>query len=75
VWSFTVIHAPTLPAFADQTPYEAAVVRLDEGVFTVTNIVDARPGECAVGDRVELAITEVEPGLWLPLFRLHRSAG
>ena len=75
VWSFTVIHPPTLPAFADRTPYEAAVVRLDEGVFTVTNVVDAQPGESSVGDRVELAITEVEPGLWVPLFRRHRSAG
>lgn len=67
-----MIHPPTLPAFADRTPYGAAVVRLDEGVFTVTNIVDAVPGELTVGDRVELAITEVEPGLFLPLFRRSR---
>jgi uncharacterized protein len=72
VWSATVIHPPTLPAFADRTPYEAAVVRLDEGVFTVTNIVDAQPGECSVGDRVELVVTEIEPGFWLPLFRRRR---
>ena len=72
VWTLTVIHPPTLPAFADRTPYGAAVVRLDEGVFTVTNIVDTPPDEVAVGDRVELAVTEVEPGLSLPLFRRVR---
>lgn len=69
VWSFTVIHPPTLPAFADRTPYAAAVVRLDEGVFAVTSIIETAPRDLAVGTRVELAITEVEPGLWLPLFR------
>jgi uncharacterized OB-fold protein len=72
VWSFTVIHPPTLPAFADRTPYAAAVVRLDEGVFTVTSIVDILPRDLIVGARVELAITEVEPGFWLPLFRRSR---
>jgi uncharacterized protein len=69
VWSCTVIHPPTLPAFADRTPYAAVVVRLDEGVFLVSNIVDCLVDDIAVGMRVELAITEVEPGLVLPLFR------
>lgn len=69
VWSFTVIHPPTLPAFAGRTPYAAAVIRLDEGVFLVSNVVDCPLDEIAIGARVELAITEVEEGLNLPLFR------
>jgi uncharacterized OB-fold protein len=69
VWSFTVIHPPTLPAFADRTPYAAVVVRLDEGVFLVSNLVDAPVDEIAIGTRVELAITQVEADLALPLFR------
>lgn len=69
VWSFTVIHPPTLPAFADRTPYAAVVVRLDEGVFLVTNLLDCPLDEIAVGVRVELVIREVEEGFFLPLFR------
>ena len=69
VWSFTVIHPPTLPAFADRTPYGAVVVRLDEGVFLVSALVDCPSDELAVGTRVELAITEVDADLALPLFR------
>jgi hypothetical protein len=69
VWSFTVIHPPTLPAFRARTPYAAVVVRLDEGVFLVSNLVDGDTDTIEVGRRVELAITEVEPGLRLPLFR------
>jgi uncharacterized OB-fold protein len=73
VWSFTVIHPPTLPAFADRTPYAAVVVRLDEGVFLVSNLVDAPVDEIAIGTRVELAVTQVEADLALPLFR--RASG
>ena len=75
VWSFTVVHAPTLPAFADRTPYGAVVVRLDEGVFLVSNLVDCPIEELAVGARVELTLTRVVAGthagddLVLPLFR------
>ena len=69
VWSFTVIHPPTLPAFADRTPYAAVVVRLDEGVFLVSNLVDCPIDEIAIGTRVDLAITRVDDDLALPLFR------
>jgi len=75
VWSFTVIHPPTLPAFADRTPYNAVVVRLDEGVFLVSNLIECPIAELAVGVRVELALTRVVAGsdtdddLVLPLFR------
>ena len=72
IWASTVIHPPTLPAFASRTPYAAVVVRLVEGVFLVSNIVDCRPDDIAVGMQVEVAITEVEPGLLLPLFRAAR---
>jgi uncharacterized protein len=72
VWTFTVIHPPTLPAFADRTPYGAVVVRLDEDVFMVSNLVDVAIDDLVVGTRVELAITEVEDGLRLPLFRVAR---
>jgi uncharacterized OB-fold protein len=69
VWSFTVIHPPTLPAFADRTPYGAVVVRLDEGVFLVSEIVDCPIEELAVGTRVEVAVHEVDRDLALPRFR------
>jgi uncharacterized OB-fold protein len=69
VWARTVIHPPTLPAFASRTPYAAVVVRLDEGVFLVTNVVDRGPDDVTVGMRVEVTITAVEPDLHLPLVR------
>jgi uncharacterized OB-fold protein len=67
-----VIHPPTLPAFAARTPYGAVVVRLEEGVFLVGNVVDCPPDDLAVGMTVEVTIIEVAEGLRLPLFRSSR---
>jgi uncharacterized OB-fold protein len=72
VWAFTVIHPPTLAAFASRTPYGTVVVRLQEGVFLVGNVVDCPPEDLAVGMPVEVTIAEVEAGLRLPLFRASR---
>jgi uncharacterized OB-fold protein len=75
VWSYTIVHPPTLPGFADRVPYGAVVVRLDVGVFLVSNLVDCPVEELAVGTRVELAPTRVVAGpetgddVVLPLFR------
>lgn len=72
VWATTVIHPPTLPAFASRTPYGAVVVRLEEGVFLVGNVVDCPTAEVGIGMPVDATITEVEEGLRLPLFRQVR---
>jgi chromosome partitioning protein len=37
--SWTICHPPVLPGYADRPPYTAVVVRLDEGVFLVSNRV------------------------------------
>jgi uncharacterized OB-fold protein len=69
VWASTVVHPPTLPAFASRAPYNAVVVRLEEGVFMVGNILDGAPEDLAVGIPVEMTIVAVEPDLHLPQFR------
>ncbi|MBM3671799.1 MAG: Zn-ribbon domain-containing OB-fold protein [Actinobacteria bacterium] len=70
IWARTVIHPPTLPAFTERTPYCAVVVRLDEGVFMVSTIVDRNPDDVVVAAPVELVLTEVERDLVLPLARV-----
>jgi uncharacterized protein len=70
VWARTVIHPPTLPAFTSRTPYAAVVVRLEEDVYMVSTVVDRGADDVEIGMPVELVITEVEPGLRLPLFRI-----
>jgi uncharacterized protein len=60
--TFTICHPPVLPAFADRVPYVAAVVRLAEGPFLVTNIVDPVPEPLVIGAPCRLSPTSVASG-------------
>jgi uncharacterized OB-fold protein len=64
--SFTICHPPVLPAYTDRVPYNVIVVRLDEGPYLVSNLIDADP---AVGLRVTVTFTDIDDGLTLPQFR------
>lgn len=69
VASYTVIHPPVLPAFADRAPYNAVVVELDEGPFMVSNLVDVADDDLAAGLRVEVTFVDLDADLTLPQFR------
>ena len=71
VFSYTIVHHPTHPALKSAVPFNIAVVHLDEAddVRLVSNVIDAAPGEMAVGLRVTLAWDEIENGMFLPRFR------
>ncbi len=71
IWSFTIIHPPVLPAFTSITPYNAVVVRLEEGPFLVSNLIDI--GTVAVGAAVELVLERIDDDLTLPRFRPART--
>ncbi len=69
LWSFTTIHPPTLPAFADRVPYTAIVVRLEEGPFLVSTLVGDAAAAARIGSPVEVVFERVDDTLTLPLFR------
>jgi hypothetical protein len=73
VWSSTVVHGPTLPAFEALTPYNAIVVRLAEGPFLVSNLI-GEPADVEIGAPVELVLDPIDGELTLPRFRLARAA-
>lgn len=70
VHTWTVIHGPTLPAFADQTPYAAGVVRLDEGVFMVGQIRGCDPHAVRDGMKVRVEFDDVADDVALPHWRV-----
>lgn len=45
LYTYGVMHQKYHPAFADATPYNYALVELDEGPRLITNIVDCEPDE------------------------------
>lgn len=68
IHSFVVVHQPRLPGF--QYPLSIVLVELEEGVRIVANMIDAAPGDVAIGRAVIADFIEVEPGYVLPAFRL-----
>lgn len=67
LYSFTVVHRPP-PGFAD-APYVVGLVDLEEGPRMMTRLLDARPEQASVGQKVEVLICGEPP---LPYFRPSR---
>jgi uncharacterized OB-fold protein len=63
---------PQTPAF--EVPYVIAVVRLDEGVEMLTNLIDVTPEQVSIGARVRVAFTDVAEHMTLPFFTLLDDA-
>jgi uncharacterized protein len=71
IFSFTIVHHAH-PMARDVAPYNVALIEFAErdGVRLVSNVMDAAPGELAIGRKVELAWEQDSGGQWLPRFRL-----
>jgi uncharacterized protein len=69
VHTYTICHPPVLPAFADDVPYNAVVVQLEEGPFMVSNLVDCANDDITVGMPVEVTFADIDDELTIPQFR------
>ncbi|MBI3785073.1 MAG: OB-fold domain-containing protein [Deltaproteobacteria bacterium] len=69
LYTFTIVHGPTLAAFAAHAPYNVAVVQLDEGPYLVTNIVEYNGTPLRIGLPVEVVFNDVDATISLPKFR------
>lgn len=69
VHTFTIVHRPTLPAFAERLPYNVVVVRLDEGPYMVSNLVDCPAEAIRIGLPVEVVFEPLTADITLPRFR------
>lgn len=74
VVSWVVFHVAFDPRFKDRTPYNVALVDLDEGPRLVTNIIGIPDDEDLVGRRVVLCFEE-DMGRKLPRFGLADGIG
>jgi len=71
IYSLTVQVAGPPSGFADRLPYVLAVIRLDEGVQLMSNIVGDNRETARIGDRVTVDFETAEDGeTVLPVFRL-----
>lgn len=69
VWSYIVMHQLYYPAFADDIPYNVAVIRSDEGPKFVTNLVGVKNEDIRVEMPVEVVFEDADEDLTLPKWR------
>lgn len=73
VYTWTVVHGPTLPAFAGAVPYNVVDVLLDEGVHFVSQVLDCPSEALRAGLPVTAVFVPVTDEITLVKFR-RRSA-
>jgi uncharacterized protein len=74
VHTYTVLHRPYHPAFADEVPYNVSVIELDEGPLLLSNVVGQPLEELAIDQRVRVVFAPVCDGVALPKFEPEVTA-
>ena len=69
LFTFAVMHQLYHPAFADDIPYNVAMVELEEGPRLQSNVVGVPNDELTVGMALEVTFEQVADGVSLPRFR------
>ena len=69
VYSYVVVHHPIPAAFRGRSPYNVALVELEEGVRMVSNVQGLPATEVRIGLPVRLDFERCDEELTLPVFR------
>ena len=69
LYSWTVIHGPTLPAFEAELPYIVGDVLLDEGLHFQSRIAECRPEALRAGLELEAIFVSASEDITLVQFR------
>lgn len=68
IYSYTVVEANAPSAFIEDIPYVVAVIRLEEGVQMLSNVVDCDPYTLRCDQPVEVKFTALNDRFTLPCF-------
>jgi len=69
IYSFTVVHSNAPSAFVADLPYVVAVIRLEEGVQMLSNVVQCDPTQLQCDQAVEVVFEPLNESFTLPKFR------
>ncbi len=69
IYTWTVVHGPTLPAFVDELPYIVIDVQLDEGPHMIGRLRGCTVADVRAGRRVEVVFEPGADGLALISWR------
>ena len=69
IYSYTVIHQNKSPEFGNDTPYNVAIVQLEEGPRLMSNIVEVASGDLRVDLPVTVVFDAVSETISVPRFK------
>jgi len=69
VWSWVIFHQAFYPGYADDVPYNTAIIELAEGPKLHTNVIGCSNEEISIGLPVEVVFEKVDEEVTLPKFR------
>ncbi|MFC1921610.1 Zn-ribbon domain-containing OB-fold protein [Chloroflexota bacterium] len=69
VFSFIIYHRAFHPAYANDIPYDVAIIELDEGPRIQSNVVDCNVNDIKIDMPVEVYFDDVSEDISLPKFR------
>jgi uncharacterized OB-fold protein len=72
LYSYSFVHRTYDPAFAAEVPYNVVLVDLEEGVRTLSNVVDVDRADLEIGMALEVTFETVGE-VAIPKFRRERS--
>ena len=72
VFSYVVFYQLYNKAFADDVPYNVAMIQLEEGPRMFSNIVGVDNDAVKVGDKVEVTFEKATGEVTIPKFRLRQ---
>jgi uncharacterized protein len=72
IYSYTIIRQNRSPEFVNDTPYNVAIVQLEEGPRMLSDIVDVGPADLRVDLPVSVVFDRVTDTISLPRFRPRR---
>lgn len=69
LYTYTVMHHAYTTAMRGRTPYVVAVVKLDEGPYFHSNLIECLPDRMVIGMPLQAVMAAQDNGLVAPVFR------
>jgi hypothetical protein len=69
--TYTIVRTPVSPAYAAETPYVIALIRLEEGPVMMSQVTGCDPGDVRSGMPVEVVFRARTERITMPEFRLR----
>lgn len=69
LYSYSILHRASSPAFKEKTPYVLAIVELEEGIKMMSHLINCDLAQVDVDMEVEVVFDDVDEQISVPYFQ------